>query len=110
LESELVAGMRTAIDNVEGRSGEDEGWLDSSKICQVLVEGNTLLGGSSLRYSDGNAKDSIGSKFSFVGGTVELDEEVIDFLLVENGESRLDKFRRNNVVDVGDSFRNTYDA
>ena len=107
LERELVAGVRATVDDVEAGSGEDEGGLDASEFGEVLVEGDTLLGSSSLRGSDGDTEDGVRAELALVGSTVEADEEVVDFLLLGDLEACLDDFGGDDVVDVGDGLRDT---
>lgn len=104
LESELISGMGSTIDDVESRSRENEGGLDTSEISEVLVEGDTLLSGTGLSDSNGNAEDGVGTKLALVGGTVELDEEIVDFTLRGDGQARFDQLRANYIVNIGDGF------
>jgi len=90
LEGELISGMGTTVDNVECRSGKDVGWLDSSELGQVLVQGNTLLNSGSLSDGYTDAENGVGSEFTLVRGTVELDEEVVDVLLGGDLKARPD--------------------
>jgi hypothetical protein len=108
LEGELVPGVRTTVDDVECGSWKDVGRFDTSELGQVLVEGDTLLNGSSLSDSNADAENGVGSELTLVRGTVELDEEVIDVLLSGDLKARLDQFRSNNVVDIGDGLQNTW--
>ena len=73
----------------------------------MLVHGDTLLSSSSGGNGDRNTKDGVRAKLALVGGTVKLDEEVIDLLLLGDLEASLEKFRSNDVVDVGDSLADT---
>ena len=107
LEGELVTRVRATVDNVEGRGGEDERRLHTSKISKMLVERNTLLSSTSIEGSDGNTKNSVGAKLALVGGTVEFDEEIIDILLGSNFEAGLDKLGGDNVVYVGNGLEDT---
>ena len=104
LERELVAGVGATVDDVEAGSGEDEGGLDTGEVSEVLVEGNALLGGGSLRDGDGNTEDGVSTELALVGGTVELDQEVVDLLLLGDLETGLDELGRDRVVDVGDGL------
>ena len=107
LESELVSGMGTTVDDVECGSGENVWGLDTSKIGEVLVEGDTLLCGTGLCDGDTDTKDGISTEFSLVGGTIKLDEEVIDLLLGDNGETTLDELGSDDIVYVVDGLGNT---
>lgn len=90
LESKFVAGMRSTVNDVESRGRENEGSLDPSEICEVLVQGNTLLCGASLCDRDGDTEDGVGAELSLVGCAIKLDEEVIDLGLGCSGEASLD--------------------
>lgn len=107
LERELVASMRTAINNIEGRAGKHIGRLDASKLGQVLVHGNALLGGASLDDCDRDTEDSVSTVLALVGGTVLFDQEIVDLLLLSNLEARGDQRRAEDVVDVCNSLGNT---
>ena len=107
LESKLIAGMRTAVDDVEGRSREDVGWLDACKLGEVLVEGYSLLRGTSICNGDGHAKDRVSTELALVRRAIELDEEVVDLLLLRDLESGLDQLWRDGIVDVRNSLANT---
>ena len=99
--------MRSTVDDVEAGRGEDEGGLDTGEVSEVLVEGDTLLGSSGLRDSDGDTEDGVRAELALVGSTVEADEEVVDFLLLGDLEACLDDFGGDDVVDVGDGLRDT---
>ena len=107
LERELVAGVRSTVDDVEAGRGEDEGGLDTGEVGEVLVEGDTLLGSSGLRDSDGDTEDGVGTELALVGGTVELDQEVIDLLLLGDLEASLEESGGDDVVDVGNGLEDT---
>ena len=81
LECKLVSGMRSAINDVESWGGENKRRFDARKIGEMLVERNALLGGSSLRDSNGDTKDGVCTEFSFVRCTIELDKEIINICL-----------------------------
>jgi len=102
--------MRATIDNIEGGGGEDERRLDTSEIGKVLVKGDTLLSSTGLSDCDGHAENSISAELALIRGTIKFDKEIIDIFLVEDGETRLDEFRCDDVVDVGDSLADTYQA
>jgi len=108
LECKLVSGMRSAVDNVESRGGEDKGRFDTSNVGKVLVKRDTLLGGRCLRDSDGDTEDSISTELSLVCGTIELDEEIVDFLLVHHGDASLDELWGNDIVHVRNGLGDTY--
>lgn len=107
LERELVAGVRTTVDDVEARGGEDEGGLDTGEVGEVLVERDTLLSGSGLRDGDGYTEDGVSTELALVGGTVELDQEVIDLLLLGDLEASLKDGGCDDVVDVSNGLEDT---
>ena len=86
LESKLVSCVGTTVDDVERWAREDKWRLDTSEICEVLVEGDTLLGSTRLGDSDGDTENGVRAELSLVRGTVELDQEVVDLLLLGDGE------------------------
>lgn len=108
LERKLVTGMRTAVDNVESRAGHHERRLDASEISEVLVERDALLGGGRVSDGDGDTEDGVGTEFALVGGSVELDEEVVDFFLLGDFEAGLEDLGGDDVVHVGDGLEDTW--
>ena len=60
-----------------------------------------------LGDSHGDTEDSVGSELTLVGGTIEVDEELIDLLLVGDVELSLDELGSDNVVDVSDGLGDT---
>ena len=107
LERELIASMRTAVDDVESWARKHIGGLDAGELGQVLVHGYTLLCSASLGDRDGETEDSVSTVFTLVGGTVQFDEKVINLLLLSNLEARLDQRRAEDVVDVCNSLGDT---
>jgi hypothetical protein len=107
LECKLVASVRTTVDDIERRSGKDVGGLDTCKLSKVLVEGNTLFGGSSFSDGDGDTENCVGTQLALVGSAVELDEEVINFFLLGNLELGLNQLGANSVIDVRNGFEDT---
>lgn len=73
----------------------------------MLVERNTVLLSAGLGHCNGDTEDGIGTELGLVGGSVELDEEVIDGLLVGDLEAGLDELRGDDVVDVGNGLGDT---
>lgn len=76
----------------------------------MLVKGNTLLGRTSFSNRDRNTENGVGAEFALVRCPVELDQEIVDILLLGDDEAALNKFRGDNVVDVGNSLGNTLKA
>ena len=74
LESELVPGMRPAVDDVEARAAEDVGRLDAAELREVLVQRDALLRGTRLRDGDGHAEDGVCAELALVGGAVDVVE------------------------------------
>ena len=107
MESEFVSGMGPTVDDVEGWDGEDIGRLDASELSEVLVQRNALLSGTGLRHCDTNAEDGVGTELALVGGSVELDEEVVDLLLLGDLKLGLDQLGTDDVVHVGDGLEDT---
>lgn len=107
MESELVAGVRSTIDDVEGGARKNERRLNASEVGEVLVKRYALLSSSSLCNSNRDSKDSVGAEVAFVSCAVEFDEEIIDVLLRRDVQARLDQLGSDDVVDVGDSFAYT---
>lgn len=107
MESEFVSGMGPTVDDVERWDGEDIGRLYACKFGQVLVERNALFSRTSLGDSNGYAKNSVGTKLSFVRSAIELDQEVVNLLLLSDGEARLDQSRSDGVVHVCNGLENT---
>lgn len=66
-----------------------------------------LLGSSGLSNCERDTKNGIGTQFALVWGSIELDEEIIDLWLILNIEVFLDKSWANDVVDVGNSLKDT---
>jgi len=98
----------STVDDVECGARKDEGGLDTSEIGKVLVEGDTLLSSTRLRNCDGNAEDGVCAEFALVRCAVKFDQEVVDLLLLGDGNSRFDKGRGDNVVDVRDRLGDTF--
>ena len=86
--------------------------MKSFTITTPMTATLVPLSSSSLSNGDGNTKDGICTKFALVGRTIELDQEVVNFLLLSNGEPRLNQSRSDRVVDIcdgfGDTLRNTF--
>lgn len=107
LESKLVTGMGTAVDDVECGARQNIGGFDTSKLGKVLVYRHTLLRSASLYSSDGNTEDSVSTELALVWSTVEFDKEVVDLFLLCNLEARLDKLRAEDGVDILNSLEDT---
>lgn len=66
-----------------------------------------LLSGGSLGHGHGNTEDGVGSELTLVGGSIELDEEFVDGLLVGDWQAGLDEFGTEDLVDVLDGLGDT---
>ena len=107
MESKLVTGMGTAVDDVECGARQNIGGFDTSKLGKVLVYRHTLLRSASLYSSNGNTEDSVSTELALVWSTVEFDKEVVDLFLLCNLEARLDKLRAEDGVDILNSLEDT---
>lgn len=81
---------------------------DSFAKSKIRKFGAYLLGSGGLGNSHRDTEDGVGSELALVGGTIEVDEELIDLLLLGDIEFGLDELGGDNVVDVGDSLGYTY--
>ena len=117
--------MGSTIDNIESWARKNERRLNAGEVCQMLVERNTLrvnvsltylsacvrmshlLSSASLSNSNTDTQDSVSTKFALVGGTIELNEEVVNFFLRSNLQSGFDELGCNDAVDVGDGLCDT---
>ena len=76
--------------------------MSAHPVVQDLVA--YLVSGSGLRDGHGDTEDGVGTELALVGGTVELDEEVINLLLGGDGELGVDQSGGNDLVDVLDGL------
>jgi hypothetical protein len=107
LHGELVTSVRTTVDDVESRDGENERLLGTREVSEVNVERDTLISGSSLGDSERDTEDSVSTELTLVGGTVESDEEIINLLLFSDGELGFNKLGTNDVVNVSNGLEDT---
>lgn len=71
-----------------------------NSIAYLLTRGSSGDG-------HGDTKDSVRTELPLVGGTIKLDEEIVDLSLLGDGEAGLDQLRADDIVDVGDGLRDT---
>ena len=71
------------------------------------VERDTLLGGTSLGDGEADTEDGIGTEVGLVGGSVELDEELVDLGLVLDVDVLLDQGGGDDLIDVLDGLEDT---
>ena len=107
LESETATGVGATVEDVHEGNGENVGLLGASKVGDVGVERDTLLGSSGLSDSHGDTEDGVGTELGLVGGTIKLVHEVVNGALVLDVEVLLDEGGAKDVVDVGDGLEDT---
>lgn len=107
LEGQTAAGVGTTVQDVLEGDGEDVRLLGSSQVGDVSVEGNTLLGSTSLGDGQTDTEDGVGTEVGLVGGSVKLVEELINLGLVLHVEVFLDESGADGLVDVLDSLEHT---
>lgn len=96
-----------AVEDVHEGNGEDIGLLGAGKVGDVSVERDTLLGSTGLGDSQTDTENGVGTELGLVGGTVELEEELVDLALVLDVNLLLDERGANDLVDVLDGLENT---
>ena len=109
LEGQTATGVGTTVQDVLEGNGQDIGLLGAGEVGDVSVEGDTLLGGSSLGNSQGDTEDGVGTKVALVGSAVELVEELVNLGLVLDIDVLLDESGANGLVNVLDSLQDTCD-
>jgi hypothetical protein len=79
--------------------------LDSlwCRACDVFY----LLSSGSLGNSKTDAENGISTQLPFVWGSIELDQELVNFWLILNIDVLLDESGANDLIDVLDSLCNT---
>mmetsp|Transcript_18497 Transcript_18497/g.27287 ORF Transcript_18497/g.27287 Transcript_18497/m.27287 type:complete len:210 (+) Transcript_18497:516-1145(+) len=106
LEGELVTGMTSSIDNVKTWHGHGELLLlITSQIGIMLVEWYILSGSSGLGDSQTDSQDGIGTQFGFVGGTVELDHDIVNGTLI--GRILSNDGRSEDIIDISNGLEDT---
>jgi len=104
LEGQGVPGMHATVDDVEGRDRQDHLGV-SGKLRDVLVERNSLLGGSRAANGQRDGQDGVRPHVGLVRGSVQIDHRLVDLLLLGRVHS-LD-LRSKMVVDVGDRLEDS---
>lgn len=115
--------MGTSVEDIHEWNWKDIWLLGTGQIGNVSVKWNALyqsayilclqafpsylLGSSGLGDGQRDTKDGIGSELGLVGGSVQLDQELIDLWLILDIDVLLDDSRANDIVDIGDSLKNT---
>lgn len=99
--------MGTSVKDVHEWDWENVWLLGASEVRDVGVEWDVLLSGTGLSNGKGDTEDSVGTKLGLVWGSIKLDEEVINGLLVLDIDVLLDESWADNLVDVIDSLEDT---
>jgi hypothetical protein len=99
--------MRTTVDNVESRDGENERLLGTREVSKVNIKRNTLITSSSLGNSKRNTENGISTELTLVGSTIKLDEEIINGLLFGNSNLGFNELGANDIVNIGNSLKDT---
>lgn len=107
LESHAATSVGATVQDVHEGNRENVGLLSASKVGDVSVERDTLLGSGSLGNSHGDTEDGVGTKFSLVLGSIKLVEESVNGGLVLDVELLLDQSRGDLLVDVGNGLGDT---
>jgi len=107
LERKGVTGVRSTVDDVEGGAWEDVWGRNNREGSEVLLKGDALVDGTGLGDSHGDTKDGVGTELALVGGSIKLDEEVVDLLLRGDGELGIDECGGDDLVDVLDGLQDT---
>ena len=96
-----------AVEDVHEGNGEDIGLLGASKVGDVSIEGNILLGGTGLGDGERDTEDGVGAELGLVGGAIEVDEELVNLGLVLDVNVLLDESGADDLVHVLDGLENT---
>jgi hypothetical protein len=107
LEGQLVPGVGATIDDVKRGGRKHVWWFDARELSKVLIQRDALLGSGSIRNCDRYAEDGIGTELALVRCPIELDQEVVDFLLLRDFETRLDQCGRDSVINISDGLEHT---
>jgi hypothetical protein len=73
----------------------------------VGVEGNTLLSSTGLGNGQADTENGVGTKLGLVGGSIEVDQELVNLGLVLDIDVLLDESRGDDLVDILDSLEDT---
>jgi hypothetical protein len=66
-----------------------------------------LLSGSSLRNSQRDTEDGIGTELALVWSSIKLDQKLVDLWLILDIDVLLDESGTDDLVDIGNSLENT---
>jgi hypothetical protein len=104
LDSPKKRSNSPAVQHVHEGNREDIRLLGASEVRDVGVEGHTLLGSAGLGNGQAHTKNGVGTKLGLVGGTIEVDQELVDLGLVLDVNVLLDDRGSNDLVDVLDGL------
>lgn len=107
LEGEATASVRSAVENVLEGDRQNIGLLGTGEVRDVSIQGNTLLGSTSLGDGQANTEDGIGTQVDLVGGSVKLDEELVNLALILNVDILLNYGRSDSLVDILNGLQDT---
>ena len=96
-----------SVEDVLEGDGKDIGLLGASKVGNMGIEGDALLSSTGLGNGQADSEDGVGAKLGLVGGSVEVDQELVDLGLVLDVDALLDDRGSDDIVDVGNSLENT---
>jgi hypothetical protein len=105
LERELVARVRTAVDDVETWDREYVGRLNTRELREVLVHRDALLRRAGIGNRNGYAKNRVCAELALIRRAVKLEQEIVDGLLVRHRDAGLDELWRNHVVHICNRLR-----
>ena len=105
LHGQFVSGVTAAVDDVEGRHGQDD-VIVAGQVGDVAIERDALLGGAGLADGQGDAEDSVGAELGLVFRSVEFQHESIDAGLIRFVKVLRDQSRADRAVDVLHGFEN----
>lgn len=96
-----------SVQDVHEWDWENVWLLGASEVGDMGVKWDVLLSGTGLSNGEGDTEDGVGTKLSLVCGSIELDEEVINGLLVLDIDVLLDESWTDDLVDVLNSLKDT---
>lgn len=74
------------------------------------IEGHGLLSSTSLGNGQADTKDGVGTELGLVGGSIEVNQELVDLGLVLDINVLLDDSGANGLVDVLDGLKDALAA
>jgi hypothetical protein len=89
-----------SIQDVHEGNRKDVGLFGTSKVRDVRIERDALLSSTGLGNGQADTKDGVGTKLGLVGGSIQVNKELVNLGLVLDIEVLLDKSRGDGLVDV----------